>query len=189
MSVNSQSPMTVEAFEAFLKRRANGHQLWELIDGQPIERGNTREQGMIVSRLIYLLYNQTHKHGQGRVGTSIRHHQPDDPYNVRMPNIAYYADGRRPIAQDGFAPVYPDLAIEVKAQNEDDKAITDRGMFYLTRGTKLVWLVYPDQKLIDVMANNSIKTLTSGNALTGGDVLPRFSVPVAEIFQFDISKS
>jgi Uma2 family endonuclease len=187
MSVNSHSPMTVEAFEAFLERRANGHQLWELIDGKPVERGTTREQGMIVSRLIYLLYNHTHKYGQGRVGTSIRHHQAGDAHNVRMPNVAYYADGRRPIAKEGFAPVYPDLAIEVKALNEDDKAMTDRGMFYLSRGAKLVWLVYPDQKLIDVMAGSSIKTLTSGNVLTGGDVLPKFSVPVAEIFQCQLT--
>ena len=120
---------------------------------------------------------------------SIWHHQAGDLYNVRMPNIAYYAAATRPVVKEVFASIYPDLVVEVKALDEDETAITGRGLFYLTRGTKIVWLVYPDQRLIDVMTNNSIKTLASGNVLTGGDILPKFSVPVADIFQLAPSGS
>jgi Uma2 family endonuclease len=180
MTLNSTQPMTADTFAAFLKQRADGHQLWELVQGQPVRRSNTREQGMIVSLIIYLLYNHTHKRHQ--VGTSIWHHQAGDLYNVRMPNIAYYASNARPPVKEGFAPVYPDLAIDVKAVDEDETTVTDRGLFYLTRGTKMVWLVYPDQKIIDVMTHNDVQTLMRTDILTGGDVLPRFSLPVAEVF-------
>lgn len=189
MNVNPHLPMTVQAFEAFLKTSANGHQFWELVDGQPVERGNTFEQGLLVSNMIYLLHGYTREHNQGRVGTSIWHHKAGDRYDVRMPKLAYYADDTRPVVTEGFVPLYPDLAVEVKAPHEDNSAIVDRAMFYLSRGTKLVWLVYPDQRLVDVMMGSSSKTLRNTDSLLGDDVLPGFSVPVTEIFQLDPSES
>jgi Uma2 family endonuclease len=189
MDINPHPPMTVEVFEAFLKTSSNGHQFWELVDGQPVERGNTLEQGLIVSNMIYLLYGYSREQNQGRVGSSIWHHNPSDFYDVRMPKIAYYADDTRPIVTEGFTPVYPDLAVEVKAPHEDDKVIVDRGVFYLSRGTKLVWLVYPATGIIDVMTSSEVQTLRRTDILTGGNVLPNFSVSVAEIFQLDPSES
>lgn len=189
MSINPNPPITIEAFEAFLKKRVNGHEFWELIDGELVERGNTFEQGLIVGNLIYLLHAYSRKHNQGRVGTSIWHHKLSDLYDVRMPKIAFYMDDERPVVTTGFVPVYPDLAVEVDSSYENSTDIAQRSRFYLSRGTKTVWLVYPDQKIIDVITSHNTQTLRQADVLTGGDVLPGFSVPVAEIFQLDPSES
>src|ERR1700753_3770686 len=104
MTLKPNPPITVESFEAFLKRPDYRNGPWELVEGQPVQRANTREQGMIVSRMVYLLYGHAQKRGQ--LGTSIRHYQDGDVYNVRMPDIAYYASGSRPVGKEGFAPLY-----------------------------------------------------------------------------------
>jgi Uma2 family endonuclease len=54
---------------------------------------------------------------------------------------------------------------------------------YQEAGVLLIWLVDPEQMTITVIASGrSTKVLQSGDTLDGGDVLPGFSVPVAEIF-------
>jgi Uma2 family endonuclease len=57
---------------------------------------------------------------------------------------------------------------------------------YAKAGVKLVWYVDPDRKEVDVYPKGNPKrkkTLSVNDTLTGGDVLPDFSVPVARIFE------
>ena len=54
---------------------------------------------------------------------------------------------------------------------------------YLQAGTLLVWLVNPATRTVVVFPSEmNPVTLSESDALDGGDVLPGFSVPVAEIF-------
>ena len=46
----------------------------------------------------------------------------------------------------------------------------------------MVWVVYPDDREVDVHTAASSITLFEGDTLTGGDVLPGFELPVADIF-------
>ena len=50
-------------------------------------------------------------------------------------------------------------------------------------GVPLIWLVDPEQTTITVITSGkSTRVLQSNDTLDGGDVLPGFTVPVAEIF-------
>ncbi|MDF3042388.1 MAG: hypothetical protein K0Q71_5094, partial [Thermomicrobiales bacterium] len=50
-------------------------------------------------------------------------------------------------------------------------------------GVRLIWLVDPDALTVTVIAaGQATNVLHVGDILDGGDVLPGFSVPVAEIF-------
>jgi Uma2 family endonuclease len=54
---------------------------------------------------------------------------------------------------------------------------------YLQAGVRLVWLIDPDSTTITVFRPDAApRTMGSGDTLDGGDVLPGFGVPVAEIF-------
>ena len=54
---------------------------------------------------------------------------------------------------------------------------------YLQAGVKLVWLVDPAQDTVTVFRSDaSVIVLREGDILDGGDVLPGFSVAVADIF-------
>jgi len=53
---------------------------------------------------------------------------------------------------------------------------------YQEAGVPLIWLGDPEKTTVTVIAGTSTRVLQSSDILDGGDVLPEFSVPVAEIF-------
>jgi Uma2 family endonuclease len=54
---------------------------------------------------------------------------------------------------------------------------------YLQAGVRLVWLVDPASRTVSVFRPDAApRTLGEGDILDGGDILPGFSLPVAEIF-------
>ncbi len=54
---------------------------------------------------------------------------------------------------------------------------------WLDAGVKLVWVVFPTRQAIEVyQPNQATMTLSAGATLDGGNVVPGFSVPVAQIF-------
>jgi Uma2 family endonuclease len=59
----------------------------------------------------------------------------------------------------------------------------DTAAYYLANGSRLVWLVYPNYRLIEVYRPDAdIVILGEEDTLTGGDVLPGFELPVREVF-------
>ncbi len=55
-------------------------------------------------------------------------------------------------------------------------------MYYLAHGTKMVWIVYPRQQMVEVLTLTERHLLTINDTLTGGEVLPGFSLTISEIF-------
>ena len=54
---------------------------------------------------------------------------------------------------------------------------------YFAAGTRLVWEVNPRRRTVTVYTGPRTSTrLTETDTLTGGDVLPGFSLPLAELF-------
>ena len=53
---------------------------------------------------------------------------------------------------------------------------------YQEAGAPLIWLVDPDATTVTVIASGSTRVLQLNDTLDGDDVLPGFTVPIAEIF-------
>ena len=86
---------------------------------------------------------------------------------------------------ENFFPVAPDLAIEVISPGNTFDEIQDKIEEYLLAGTKLVWIVYPKKKMVQVYRNNNvINVLRETDELSGEDILPNFKVSLNEIFEF-----
>jgi Uma2 family endonuclease len=85
---------------------------------------------------------------------------------------------------ESFFPVAPDLAVEVISPENTSDEIQSKIEEYLSAGTKLVWVVYPKQKMIHAhRQTNVIKVLREGDELDGEDVLPNFKIKLTEIFE------
>lgn len=55
--------------------------------------------------------------------------------------------------------------------------------YYLWHGTRMVWLVYPEKRIVEVYQPNAdVQILLETDELTGGDVLPGFMLAVSVIF-------
>jgi Uma2 family endonuclease len=77
----------------------------------------------------------------------------------------------------------PDLAVEIKSPDDTVKELREKAAYYLANGARLVWLIYPAKHMVEVYTpDGDVEILVEGDLLTGGDVLPGFSLPVAEVF-------
>jgi Uma2 family endonuclease len=105
---------------------------------------------------------------------------------VRIPDAAFYGWHHFPDGAVGDAPVpriCPDLAVEVLSRKNSKAEMTRKLREYFEAGVKVVWYVHPRKKAIDVFTTPVKKVrLTVADTLTGGPVLPGFSVKVAKIF-------
>jgi len=88
------------------------------------------------------------------------------------------------IDPDKAIPFAPDLAVEIASDNEYRPAMGIKARRYLDAGTRLVWIVHPRRRQVDVWHpdDTAPKTLTIMDILDGEDVVPGFRHPVASLF-------
>jgi Uma2 family endonuclease len=174
---------TVAEFERFLALPENGDRYFELIQGEIVEKVPTEEHGLIAGNIYGFLWNYTRQSGVGRAVIEVRVRMPEDEYNSRQPDLAFFADTTRPVVKRGPVLQMPDLVIEVKSPDDTYKSMRERAEYYLMNGAKLVWLVYPDKRLVEVYRQDADSDLlTADDMLQGNDVLPGFTLSVHEIF-------
>ncbi len=109
----------------------------------------------------------------------------DTPQTVVVPDLSFIRWDRLPgrDVPDGYIPVPPDLAVEVVSPSDEPRAVSKKQDLYRRAGVPLVWWVYPNRRAVAVFLHGElIGELGEGDELDGGDVLPGFRLPVAEIF-------
>ena len=88
--------------------------------------------------------------------------------------------------EDKAVPVAPDLAAEVASPNQYKPGMAKKAQRYLAAGTQLVWIIWPKPHEIDVWRpgdTQPTQTLSVGETLDGGPVLPGFTYPVGDLFR------
>ena len=85
-----------------------------------------------------------------------------DPDTVREPDIAYFSADTSPLDErvTGYAEVAPDLVVEITSPGDSRREINDKALMWLSFGVRLVWVVDPERRTVDVhRANRSVVTL------------------------------
>jgi Uma2 family endonuclease len=160
----------------------NADRILELIEGEIVEKVASFTPSRIASRLNFFLMQHVMERESGYVtGEAGGYVISKD--NVFNPDVAYISKARLPQAPLREAPVPPDLAIEIKSPTDRKRAMRTKAEKYLAAGTRLVWLVFPDEKLVEVYApDEDVQTIGIDGTLDGGDVLPDFKLAVSKIF-------
>ena len=144
------------------------------------------KHGWIVMKLGALLLNFIQPRALGTlVGSDSGVWLERDPDTVREPDIAFTSVERLPINADidGYSEVVPDLVVEVVSPNDRPGEVAEKTAMWLSFGVRLVWLVRPDRRTIEVhRAGGQVETLGEGDALDGLEVLPGFSCDLRAIF-------
>jgi Uma2 family endonuclease len=82
-----------------------------------------------------------------------------------------------------FAKGAPDLAVEIFSPSDGTRQATRKVRQYLAAGSHTVWVFYPKRQRVKVFeASGAERTLYSEDLLDPPDLLPGFSVKVAELF-------
>jgi Uma2 family endonuclease len=107
------------------------------------------------------------------------------PDTVRGPDISFVSNSRVPRDQipETFIPGAPDLAVEIISPRSRWSEVEERVADYLAGGARLVWLVDPRERRVIVRYPDRPPAVLMGSGtLEGEDVLPGFTLPMAELF-------
>ena len=184
MAVSREETHTLADFERFLVKESDRESNYELIDGTIVEKAMpTDVHAFIVGLLIYFLTHHARQHGLGLPGPERRFAFPDDTQNSRQPDISQILDPSVPFVAQGPMATVPDIAVEVQSPDDSIISLREKAQFYIARGVRLVWLVFPRQQIVEVYRpGQDIEMLTVQGTLDGYDVLPGFPLAVAELF-------
>ena len=108
-----------------------------------------------------------------------------DPDTVREPDLAFTSAERLPLDawNTGYSEVVPDLVVEVASPGDGRRELHDRAYMWLGHGVRLVWVVQPATRTIDVYRpEHAVSTLSDQGSLDGMDVLPGFTCEVSGVF-------
>jgi Uma2 family endonuclease len=106
-----------------------------------------------------------------------------NPDTVRGPDVSYVSATRAAARTSGYLAGAPDLVVEIRSPNDAMSSLLTHADEYIAAGARIVWLVDPDSATIHVLAAGaSAQTLTIGDVLSGGELLPGFSMEIATIF-------
>ena len=159
----------------------------ELIRGVLWETMPTGElHGKIVMRLGGMLFGFIEPRGLGTlVASDSGVWLERDPDTVREPDIAFTSVERLPLDawNTGYSEIVPDLVAEIASPGDGRRALRDKAYMWLGHGVRLVWVVRPEERSVDVYRpGEAVATLEEQDALDGLDVLPGFSCAVGALF-------
>jgi Uma2 family endonuclease len=161
----------------------------ELINGEIVEKVPTQLHAAIVSLLNFFIVSFLREKAIGHALIEARYSLPGDDENDRIPDLSFISHEKGPLAKTGAAPYMPDLAVEVQSPGQSDRLMADKAAYYLANGSRMVWLVYPDRRLVEILTPDNRQLLTDSATIEGGDVLPGFNVSVKDIFPVEETTS
>ena len=140
--------MTITEYETFLEAHDG---LYELIEGEIVEKVVTQKHAKIVGIIVGELYVYLKQHPElkGHMGLEARFSPPDDNYNDRLPDVSVHLTDKPPV-EKGAVEGMPDLAVEVKSPTDTLKLMREKATYYIANGCRMVWLVYPDKKMVEI---------------------------------------
>ncbi len=108
-----------------------------------------------------------------------------DPDLVRSPDVAFVSAERIPASglPKGFWHGAPDLAVEVRSPSDRTADVLRKVAEFLEAGTRLVWVLDPERRSAVVYrADGTVAAFGADGILDGEDVLPGFSLALAEVW-------
>jgi Uma2 family endonuclease len=107
------------------------------------------------------------------------------PATRRSPDLSFLTMERmRQIEPGKDIEGAPDLAIEVLSPSDTAESMRRKMKQYFAAGGRAVWLVYPGSREVEVSesASGPARVLGEDETLSGGPLLPGFSLPVGSVF-------
>jgi Uma2 family endonuclease len=183
MAVPKPKLMTIAEFEQFTARSENADRLFELINGEIVEKVASFKPSRIAACILRYVDTFVDEHNLGYVTGADGSYILSDEDEF-MPDVGYIAKERLPVEPERQVQGPPDLAVEVKSPTDSKRKLRLKAEDYLRFDTKAVWLVFPEDQRIEVYElDQDVQELGIDGVLTGGDVLPGFSLPVKELFR------
>lgn len=180
----SKTLMTADQFYDFCDRNEGRY---ELVDGRVVELAPANEQhGNVAFNITGSFYIYSRQSGTGSGGVETGYRVRQDPDTVRGPDVSFNVRSREegveyPLPR--FVPGAPDIAVEVVSPSNTAAEMERKVAEYLAAGSQRVWVAYPSRRSVVVhRADGAAITYTGDDVITDEELLPGFSLPLADIF-------
>lgn len=158
----------------------------ELIRGELVKMSPTGyEHGRLAAEIAGILRDFVKPRSLGTItgaetGFLLERH----PDTVRAPDVAFIRSERLPAKKHrGFFEGPPDLAVEIFSLSDLASDVLSKAHEWLRAGCKTVWVVDPETETITIHESEArTSILGKSDTLSGGEVLPGFSVLIQDIF-------
>ena len=98
------------------------------------------------------------------------------------------ADRPQPIEGDVWD-VVPDLMVEIVSPSDKAEELQTKIREYFEAGARQVWIIYPRERLAYIQSSRlDVRPISDTGDLVGGDILPGFVLPLAQLFPPAISR-
>lgn len=179
--------ITAREFARVVAAPENRERLLELVHGEIIEKVPTEAHGKLAALIAHFLLAFVLPRGiKAHVSVEVRHEVAGDRHNSRLPDVSLRFSNESPV-ESGAVMHMPDLAVEIQSPNDQPHQLREKALYYLQKGSRLVWLFYMAARQVEACTlddggNLVIVTLMEDDSLTGGDVLPDFRLPLRDVF-------
>ncbi len=151
---------------------------------ETVEQMPTYRHGDIIAAIIAAMRPYALSHRLGRVFA------PQTTYHIaglpdREPDVTFVRQDRLPADPNVDPDIPPDLAGEVVSRSDTFGAVSINVRQYLDAGVRMVWMINPDLRTVDVYQPSVPRlALNEGDLLAADPVIPGFSMPVAALFDW-----
>ncbi len=108
------------------------------------------------------------------------------PGQIRAPDVSLIRWERLPGGESPKPPIFavaPDLAVEILSKGNTAKEMKRKLHDYFQAGVRLVWYIKPKTRTARAYtAEHAWTDVGRKDSLSGGEVLPGFKLPLAELF-------
>jgi Uma2 family endonuclease len=175
-------PVDLDAFRAFTALPENRGRLFELIEGEIVEKMGSFTPSYLAAWIITFINMYLMAHPIGFVtGADGAYVLSND--HMLMPDVGFISRARLLQKPEREVQGAPDLAVEIRSPNDSKRELRRKAELYMRFGTKMVWLVFPETQQIEVyLPDQDVRELGIDDTLDGGDVLPGLQIPLRQLF-------
>jgi Uma2 family endonuclease len=181
MATVISAPLTVQEF-AQLPDDGVRH---EISEGELITKAPPKFLHTLVAVAVFeVLQAYLKQHGGARAFPEAGYVLSHDPLTIRQTDVSVLSAERiRATDVNGYVEGAPELAVEIVSPSHSAQDLEIKVQQYLHTGAKQVWVVYPITKRVHIfLAGGQLTILDKTQTVDAGDLLPGFSIKVADLF-------
>lgn len=174
--------LTVEGFAAL----PDDGKRYELVDRVLVEVSRSKPtHGLVQALLVAHLVSHVLPRRLGKVFSDVGFVLRRSPDTLRAPDIAFVAAARLADHDlNEYVVGAPDLAVEIVSAHETTDEVLGKIEEYFGAGARAVWIIYPERRKVYAYSDpNRVQIVPPEGTLTGGDILPDFSLALTELFK------